>query len=76
MRTLVCLHDYFVYRTSMHSHICIVAPHIGTLAKTCEGCGVGAKPKDGVWWIHPANGRTGQVLGWEVLAKRVSSNKQ
>jgi hypothetical protein len=30
----------------MLSHICIVAPHIGTLAETCEGSGVGAKLKD------------------------------
>jgi hypothetical protein len=38
---------YFVYCTSMHSHICIVTPHIGMLAETCEGCGIGAKPEDG-----------------------------
>jgi hypothetical protein len=57
MRTLVCLHDFFVYCTSMHSHICIVAPHIGTLVETCEGSSVGAKPEDGVWWIHPKDGR-------------------
>jgi hypothetical protein len=30
---------------SMYSYICIVAPHLGTLAEICEGCGVGAKPK-------------------------------
>jgi hypothetical protein len=59
----------------MHSYICIVAPHLGTLAETREGCGVGAKPEDGVWWIHPEDGRNGQVLGWEMLAKWVSSDK-
>jgi hypothetical protein len=37
VRTLVCLFDYFVYCTSMHSHICIVASHLGTLAETREG---------------------------------------
>jgi hypothetical protein len=37
MRTLVCLHDCFVYCISMHSHKCIVAPHIGTLAEAREG---------------------------------------
>jgi hypothetical protein len=63
------------YCTSMHSYICIVAPYIGTLAETCEGCGVGAKLEDGVWWIHPEDGRTGQVLGWKMLAKRVSSDQ-
>jgi hypothetical protein len=25
-------------------------------------CGVGAKPEDGVWWIHPEDRRTEQVL--------------
>jgi hypothetical protein len=46
MRTWVCLHDCYIYCTSMLSHICIVAPHIGTLAETCEGSGVGAKLED------------------------------
>jgi hypothetical protein len=36
---------------------------------------VGAEPEDGVWWIYPEDVRTKQVLGWEILAKRVSSNK-
>jgi hypothetical protein len=45
MRTLVCLHDCFVYCISMHSHICIVAPHIGVLAETCEGQDVELNPK-------------------------------
>jgi hypothetical protein len=45
----------------MYSYICIVAPHIGMLAKTCEGCGVGAKPEDGVLWIHPEDGRLESV---------------
>jgi hypothetical protein len=40
----------------------MVASHIGTLAKTCEGCGVGAKPEDGVWWIYPEDRKTEQVL--------------
>jgi hypothetical protein len=59
----------------MYSYICIVVPHLGTLAETCEGCGVGAKPEDGVWWIHPEDERIGQVPYWEMLAKRVSSDK-
>jgi hypothetical protein len=37
----------------MHSYICIVAPHLGMLAETHEGCGVRAKPEDGVWWNYP-----------------------
>jgi hypothetical protein len=46
----------------MHSHMCMIAFHIGTLAETCEGCGIGAKPEDDVWRIHPEDRRTEQVL--------------
>ena len=40
-----------------------------------EGCDVGAEPEDGVWWIYPKDGRIEQVLGREMLDKRVLSNK-
>ena len=56
----------------MHLHL---ASHLGMLDEPCEGCDVGAEPEDGVWWTYPEGGRTGQVLGREMLAKRVSSNK-
>jgi hypothetical protein len=46
----------------MYSYICIVAPHLGTLAETREGCGVGAKPEDGVWWNYPKDGSTRRVV--------------
>ena len=55
----------------MHSYICIVAPHLGTLDAPHEGRDIGAEPEDGVWWIYPEDGMTKQVLGWEILAKRV-----
>jgi hypothetical protein len=42
------------------------------LAETCEGNGIRAKPKDGVWWIHPEDRRIGRVLDWRMLAKQVS----
>jgi hypothetical protein len=45
MRTLVCLFDYSIYCTSIHSYICIIAPHLGTLAETCEGHDVELNPK-------------------------------
>jgi hypothetical protein len=32
----------------MHSYICIVAPHLGTLDAPSEGCDVGAEAEDGV----------------------------
>jgi hypothetical protein len=56
----------------MHLHL---ASHLGMLDEPREGRDVGAKPEDGVCWIYPKDGRTKQVQGWEVLAKRVSSNK-
>jgi hypothetical protein len=34
-----------------------------------------SSPEDGVWWIHPEDGRIGQVPDWEMLAKQVSSDK-
>jgi hypothetical protein len=46
----------------MYSYICIVAPHLGTIAKTREGCGVGAKPEDGVWWNYPEDRSTRRVV--------------
>ena len=56
----------------MHLHL---ASHLAMLDESCEGRDVGAELENGVWWTYPEDGRTGQVLGWEILAKRVSSNK-
>ena len=56
----------------MHLHL---ASHLGTLDEPHEGRDVGAEPEDGVWWTYPKDGRTRQLLGWEMLTKRVSSNK-
>ena len=56
-------------------HIHALASHLGTLDEPHEGSDIRAKPKDGVWWTYPEDGRTKQVPTWEMLAKRVSSNK-
>jgi hypothetical protein len=56
----------------MHLHL---PSHLGMLDEPHEGRGVGAEPEDGVWWAYPKDGRTKQVLGREILVKRVSSNK-
>ena len=56
-------------------HIHALASHLGTLDEPCEGRDVGAKHEDGVWWTYPEDGRAKQVPRWEMLAKRVSSNK-
>jgi hypothetical protein len=58
----------------MYSYICIVAPHLGTLAETREGRDI-ELTRRWCWWIHPEDGRTGQVPEWGMLAKRVLSDK-
>ena len=60
---------FFIF---MHLHL---ASHLGALGEPREGRDVGDEPKDGVLWTYPKDGRTGQVLGREMLTKRVSSNK-
>jgi hypothetical protein len=53
-------------------HCCI---SLGTLDVMHEGCGVGAKPKDGVWWIHPEDGRILKFIhGVEMFRKTVQAN--
>ena len=47
--------------SSMHSYICIVAPHLGTLdvqRMDVKHTVIGAEPQDGVRWTSPENGRT------------------
>jgi hypothetical protein len=45
MRTLVCWLDYFVYCIYMCSYICIVTPHLATLAEKCEELELEPNPK-------------------------------
>ena len=40
----------------MHSYICIVAFHLGTIDVPREGCDVGTEPEDGAWWTHLEDG--------------------
>ena len=75
---LCCLECYYVmhlilpFFKFMHLHL---ASHLGTLDEPREGHHVGAEPEGGVWWTYSKDGRTKQVPRWEMLAKRVSSNK-
>jgi hypothetical protein len=50
----------------MHLHL---TSHLGMLDAPCEGCDVGAKPKDGAWRIHSEDERTKQVLRPEILSR-------
>jgi hypothetical protein len=69
---LYVMHCPLYFHVFMHLHL---ASHIGTLAETCEGNDVGAKPEDGVWWIHPEGRKIRRVLDWRMLAKRISPDK-
>jgi hypothetical protein len=66
------MHLMLPFFAFMHLHL---ASHLGMLYAPREGRDVGAEPEDGVWWIYPKDGRTKQVLGQEILTKRVLSNK-
>ena len=67
---LGCLECYYVmhlilpFFIFLHLHL---TSHLGMLDEPREGRDVGAEPKDGVWWTYPKGGRTGQVLGQEML---------
>ena len=66
------MHLVLQFITFIHMHL---ASHLGALNEPREGRDVEAEPEDGVRWTYPEDGRTGQVLGWEMLTKRMSSNK-
>jgi hypothetical protein len=66
---LLCLLHFYVF---IHMHCCTSFRYASwnTWRTWCR-----AKPEDGVWWIHPEDGRIRKVLEWEMLAKQVSSDK-
>ena len=47
----------FVFSTFMHSYICIVAFHLGTIDAPREGRDVGAELENGEWWTHLEDGQ-------------------
>jgi len=40
----------------LHSYICIVAFHLGTINEPREGRDVEAEPEDGEWWTRLEDG--------------------
>ena len=52
---------FFIF---IHLHL---ASHLGALDEPRKGRDVGAEPKDSVLWTYLEGGRTGQVLGREIL---------
>ena len=55
----------------MHSYICIVAPHLGTIDAPREGHDVGAESENDVWCTYPEDGKNQEeyMLGLLILAK-------
>ena len=60
----------------MHSYICIVASHLGTIDEPYEGRVVRAEHEDEVWWTYPEDGWMDPDVHDRrpMLAKRVSFN--
>ena len=61
---------------TVHSYICIVAFHLGTIDESREGREVGVKPEDGEWWTHPEDGRMDPDVHdrRKMLAEQLFSN--
>ena len=51
---------------TVHSYICIVAFHLGTIEEPREWRDDGVEPEDGEWWIRLEDGR----LDSDVLDRR------
>ena len=60
----------------MHSYICIVVFHLGTIDEPREGCDVGAEPENGKWWTCLEDGRMYPDVPnrRKMLAEQLSSN--
>ena len=60
----------------MHSYICIVISHLGTIDEPCEGRVVGAEPEDDVWWAYSEDGWMDSDVHdrRKMLAQQISSN--
>ena len=60
----------------MHSYICIVAFHLGTIDVPREGYNVEAEPEDGEWWTRLEDGRMDPDVHdrRKMLAEQLFSN--
>jgi hypothetical protein len=65
------MHLVLPFFLSIHLHL---SSHLGTLDAPREGCDV-ELTRRWCWWTYLGDGRIGQVLEWEMLAKHGSSNK-
>ena len=60
----------------MHSYICIVAFHLGTIEEPREWRDVEAEPEDGEWWTRLEDGRMDPDVHdrRKMLAEKLFSN--
>ena len=61
---------------TLHSYICIVAFHLGTIDVPREECDVGTEPEDGEWWTCLEDGRMDPDVHdrRKMLVEQFSSN--
>ena len=61
---------------TVHSYICIVVFHLGTIDESREGRDVGVEPEDGEWWTHLEDGRMDPDVHdrRKMLAEQLFSN--
>ena len=61
---------------TLHSYICIVAFHLGTIDVPREGCDVGTEPEDGEWWTRLEDGQMDPDVHdrRKMLAEQLSFN--
>ena len=46
----------------MHSYICIIAPHLGTIDEPREGRDIGTEHEDDVWWTYPEEAKNQEYM--------------
>ena len=61
---------------TLHSYICIVAFHLGTIDIPREGCDVGTELEDGEWWTRLEDGQMDPDVHdrRKMLAEQLSFN--
>jgi len=59
---LACSFWCIVYCTFVHSYICIIAPHLGTIDEPREGRDIGTKHEDDVWWTYPEEAKNPEYM--------------
>jgi len=59
---LACSFWCIVYCTSVHSYICIIAPHLGTIDEPREGRDIVTEHEDDVWWTYSEEAKNQEYM--------------